>query len=218
MAWQQRNCRPATRRSQSAVGSSARLDLARGAAAARPTSDDQRTSPKRRVATASREQGSGLEQGVVTRNARLAPHGPWPDEYYWDSLLSWAKKAGANKLNREYTSEFQKMQKKTTKMRHSLVCSFRVVLYSALMARAHTVVAGVGLGVPRPKTQERVSRILLYTLQYSKRAAGPGEMTSCNLRRAAAPREGVVAGTFMCARGFQVAGSLCEYCRGSRLV
>ena len=29
---------------------------------------------------------------------------------------------------------------------------------------------------------------------------GPGEMTSCNLRRAAAPRAGVVAGTFMCAR------------------
>ena len=164
MAWQQRNCRPATRRSQSAVGSSARLDLARGAAAARPTSDDQRTSPKRRVATASREQGSGLEQGVVTRNARLAPHGPWPDEYYWDSLLSWAKKAGANKLNREYTSEFQKMQKKTTKMRHSLVCSFRVVLYSALMARAHTVVAARWDWECQDRRRKSASRVYYFTL------------------------------------------------------
>ena len=212
MAWPQRNCRPATRRSQSAVGSSARLDLARGAAAARPTSDDQRTSPGRCVATASREQGSGLEQGVVTRNARLAPHGPWPDEYYWDSLSSCCgPKAGEQTLLIENTlpnSKKKRRRKLPADPRHSLVCSFRVVLYSVLMARAHTVVAG-------PETRECRERSRTLHSLYSKRAAGPGEMTSCNLRRAAAPREGVVTGTFMCARGSQVAGSLCEYCRRS---
>ena len=104
---------------------------------------------------------SSKEWSLATHASHRMGHGPM-NIIGTRSLVLGQKQA--NKLNREYTSEFQKMQKKTTKMRHSLVCSFRVVLYSALMARAHTVVAARWDWECQDRRRKSASRVYYFTL------------------------------------------------------